>query len=562
MRPLAQKALQALDRGEPRFYPSRWEATYRHWLNNIRDWCISRQLWWGHRIPAWHCAACSRISVSRSPLSHCAHCQSAQIEQDPDVLDTWFSSWLWPFSTLGWPENTQDLARFYPTSTLVTAYEIIFFWVARMVMGGLHFTGKVPFRDVYITPLVRDMQGRKMSKSLGNGIDPLEVIERYGADALKFSIAYLSTQGQDLPLETEIFKLGSRFCNKIWNAVRFLLLHIGDAALPPLETLRQQRILRYETADLWLWQRFDAAVRAVERGRAAYRFDEMSRACYEFFWNDFCDWYVEAVKLRLTQAAPQSPAWLNTMAKLIEALEAGLRLLHPFVSFLTEELYAHLPKTYRSSELLIGAPYPQTFSAIGSASSLESGQLRYGATPKQLEQFAQLQELVIGVRTLRSEFCIPPGQRIAIAYRENQTENPQKNEAEKAAERGDFARFLAQERAWVESLCQAELLEANHSAGDNNTGKNTGNAIGKTLQNGELLLFIREWIDIEKERQRLGKLLAKQEKLLRSLEARLASPKFIERAPAHLVEQEKARRGELAASIAKNRGFMAQLAEL
>ena len=560
MQPLAQKALQAMERGEPRFTPARWEATYRHWLKNIRDWCISRQLWWGHRIPAWHCAACGQISVSRSPLTHCAHCQSTQIEQDSDVLDTWFSSWLWPFSTLGWPDNTQDLTRFYPTSTLVTGYDIIFFWVARMVMGGLHFTGKVPFRDVYITPLVRDMQGRKMSKSLGNGIDPLEVIERYGADALKFSIAYLSTQGQDLPLELESFKLGSRFCNKIWNAVRFLLLHAGDAVLPPLETLKQQGVLRYETADLWLWQRFDTAVRAVEHSRAAYRFDEMSRACYEFFWNDFCDWYVEAVKLRLTQAAPESPEWLNTMAKLIEALEAGLRLLHPFVSFLTEELYACLPETYRHGELLICAPYPK------SAQEPNLEQTRYGATQEQLEQFAQLQELVIGVRTLRSEFCIPPGQRIAIAYRENQTEKPKENEAEKTgktAELSNFAHFLAQERAWVESLCKAELPpepDFPDQSEAHNTMRNAKNAIGKTLQNGELLLFIRELIDIKKERQRLGKLLTKEEKQFQSLKARLANARFLERAPAQLVEQEKARLVEFTASIAKNREFLAQLA--
>ncbi len=223
MQPLAQKALDAWKRGEIVFYPKKRENTYQHWLLNIRDWCISRQLWWGHRIPAWYCKDCGKMTVSRNDISVCPHCKSNNIEQDPDVLDTWFSSWLWPFSTLGWPEQTSDLAKYYPTSALVTAYDIIFFWVSRMIMAGLEFTGKAPFRDIYIHGLVRDKQGRKMSKSLGNGLDPLELVDEFGADALKFTLAFLCAQGQDLLLDKESFKLGSKFANKIWNASRYIL---------------------------------------------------------------------------------------------------------------------------------------------------------------------------------------------------------------------------------------------------------------------------------------------------------------------------------------------------
>ncbi len=516
MQELAVPALAALERGELRFHPERWANTYRHWMQNIRDWCISRQLWWGHRIPAWHCDSCARISVSRDDLSNCLHCGSSDIRQDQDVLDTWFSSWLWPFSTLGWPEDTADLRRFYPTSTLVTGYDIIFFWVARMVMAGLYFTGQVPFRDIYITPLVRDKQGRKMSKSLGNGIDPLDVVDRYGADALKFTICYLSTQGQDLPLDMESFKLGSRFCNKIWNALRFLLLNVDTLELPPLSEIKD---LRYEVPDLWIWQRFDAAVQAVVRGREAYRFDDMSRACYEFFWNDFCDWYVEAAKLRLKDSGH-----LATAAKLIEVLEAGLRLLHPFVSHLSEELYAFLPPAYRSSESLVSAPYPQP--ASGS-------EPKYGATEQQLRHFAQLQELVGSVRTLRSEFGLSV--RISIAY-----------QAE--SEDSGFVEFFASQRAWVEMLCRAEVREPQAEQ-----------AIGVSLQEGQVLLYVRELIDVAREQQRLSKLIAKEEKLLRALEDKLSNPGFCERAPAGVVAEEQRKLSGFRSSLERNRAFLAQL---
>ena len=534
MQPLAEPALAALERGDIRFYPERWSNTYRHWMSHIRDWCISRQLWWGHRIPAWYCADCGELNVSRQDLSRCGRCGSTNIRQDPDVLDTWFSSWLWPFATMGWPRQTADLARFYPTSTLVTGYDIIFFWVARMVMAGLHFTGRVPFRDIYITPLVRDKQGRKMSKSLGNGIDPLDVIAQYGADAMKFTIAYLSTLGQDLRLDMESFKLGSRFCNKIWNAFRFLLLNVDIETLPPLQELAN---LQYKVADLWIWQRFAAAVSAVEQARAAYRFDEMSRACYEFFWNDFCDWYLEAAKLELSggEAGSGNAGKLAAAAKLMEIIEASLRLLHPFVSFITEKLYACLPRSYRSPCLIV-APYPQSCEMRANNSESSVASRKWRATAQELRYFSQLQELVTSVRTLRSEFCLQPALRIDIVYAGNL----------------EFAGFLHSQKAWIETLCMANLSEAGADL-------QRERAIGNALQEGEVLLYVRSLIDVGKERQRLEKLIVKEEKLLVAIEGKLGNANFLERAPLELVAEERQKRTDFQASLARNRAFLAQL---
>ncbi|HPE89072.1 MAG TPA: valine--tRNA ligase, partial [Spirochaetales bacterium] len=284
MKPLADKALAAWRAGDVRFYPQRWENTYENWLTNIRDWCISRQLWWGHRIPAWHCAHCGKTVVAREEPLECPFCKSTELTQDEDVLDTWFSSWLWPFSTLGWPEETADLRKFYPTTTLLTGFDIIFFWVARMIMAGLEFTGQVPFRDVCMTTLVRDKQGRKMSKSLGNGIDPLEIVEEYGADALKFTLAFLYTSTQDILVNKDDFKLGSKFANKVWNASRYILMNLDGrdfVAAPELNDV-----------DRWIYQRLNAAAVQIREALASYRFNDAAGAAYEYFWNDFCDWYV------------------------------------------------------------------------------------------------------------------------------------------------------------------------------------------------------------------------------------------------------------------------------
>lgn len=293
MRPLADKALAAWKNGDIEFFPRKWERTYAHWMENIRDWCISRQLWWGHRIPVWYCKDCGETIVSRTDPVSCPKCgaSAGALEQDPDVLDTWFSAWLWPFSTLGWPEKTDDLAAFYPTSALVTAYDIIFFWVSRMVMAGLEFTGKAPFHDIYIHGLVRDKQGRKMSKSLGNGLDPRDIIEQYGSDALKFTLSFLCAQGQDILIDNESFKMGSRFCNKVWNASRYILGNLAGRTLIPVADGDLTEL------DRWMYAALDKAVRDVRSALGGYRYNDAASTVYECFWNCFCDWYVEATKL-------------------------------------------------------------------------------------------------------------------------------------------------------------------------------------------------------------------------------------------------------------------------
>ncbi|MFA6695834.1 MAG: valine--tRNA ligase, partial [Sphaerochaeta sp.] len=335
MEGMAKKALQAWKDEKVVFYPKRWENTYTHWLENIHDWCISRQLWWGHRIPVWECQDCHEIIVSRDDPTSCPKCGSKNLIQESDVLDTWFSSWLWPFSTLGWPEKSADLKQFFPTSTLVTGYDIIFFWVSRMIMASLEFLGEVPFKDIYITGLVRDKQGRKMSKSLGNGIDPLDVVSQYGADAMKFTLAYMATQGQDILIDMETFKLGSRFANKVWNAARFLLMNLegvelGDIAKVELNTL-----------DKWIYNQLNEAAMKIKVAMENYKFNDGAQAVYDFFWNDFCDWYVESAKRGLYSEKPEEKQRQVTI--LLDLLAESMRLMHPFSSFISEEIYQKLP---------------------------------------------------------------------------------------------------------------------------------------------------------------------------------------------------------------------------
>ncbi len=513
MNGMAEKAMKAWENDDIRFYPKRWENTYKHWLGGIRDWCISRQLWWGHRIPAWTCSECGHLMVEREDPTRCSRCGSENLNQDPDVLDTWFSSWLWPFSTLGWPEKTTDLEKFFPTSSLVTGYDIIFFWVARMIMASEEFLDKAPFRDIYITPLVRDKQGRKMSKSLGNGIDPLDIVATYGADAMKFTLSYLSAQGQDIPLEMDDIKLGSRFCNKVWNASRYILMNLEG------RELQNPASVELKAADRWIYHRLNRAIENVNKAVEAYRFDDMSHSVYEFFWNDFCDWYVEASKLYLYSDKDEEKDRAVTI--LVDVLNKSLRLLHPFMSFLTEEIYQKLPGT---EEALITASYPEVDPALN-APDLEG-------------QFAQMQELVQSVRTFRSEFNIPPSRSIKVRVK-----------TDDAA----FAGFLAAEGSLVSSLFRCDdfavLAEAEEHAG-------AVAAVGKSF---EAYLYIRELIDVEKEIGRLSKNIAKNEKLLVSTEKKLSNEKFVSRAPEEVIAKEKEKLEEFRNAIEKMQVYLKEL---
>ena len=502
MKPLADKALAAWRSGEVRFYPQRWENTYEHWLTNIRDWCISRQLWWGHRIPAWHCAHCGKTVVAREDPTECPYCKSTELAQDEDVLDTWFSSWLWPFSTLGWPKDTADLRKYYPTSSLVTGYDIIFFWVARMIMAGMEFMEKPPFRDVCITTLVRDKQGRKMSKSLGNGIDPLEIVDEHGADALKFTLAFLFTSSQDILIDKDDFKLGSKFANKVWNASRYILMNLegrGPVAVPALADI-----------DRWVLHRLDAAAASVRDALAGYRFNDAAAAVYEYFWNDFCDWYIEATKLSLKSGDEAEKD--RAMAVLVSILAESLRLLHPFIPFVTEEIYQKLPREALSA-------------AEGTAPAGESWLIaeRYPeprpgrSDPALASRFESLQELVRLARTLRSEFQIPSEARMRLALR-----------FEPGFDGADFLRGKAALLGLLVNGPEPEVVESRPSG--------TVALVGRGF---EAFAFVKEAVDSAKLVEKLRKNIERDRQFAQRTEAKLANPGFVSGAPAEVVAKER-----------------------
>jgi valyl-tRNA synthetase len=507
MKPLAEKALACWQRGEIIFYPKKWEHTYQHWMENIRDWCISRQLWWGHRIPAWDCNDCGKTSVSRNDLTACPHCGSVNIEQDPDVLDTWFSSWLWPFSTLGWTGNEKlgmgsshpDFDRFYPTTALITAYDIIFFWVARMIMAGLEFTGKVPFRDIYIHGLVRDRHGKKMSKSAGNGLDPLELVDEHGADALKFTLAFMCAQGQDILVDEKSFELGSKFANKVWNASRYILMNLEGRNLVANPDLLP--------VDKWIYSRLNSAAKTMEDAFLSYRFNDAALTAYEYFWNDFCDWYVEATKLSLKTGSDineNSTEKDRATTVLLDVLAESLRLLHPLLPFVTEEIYGKLPNV---KGLLITAPYPKF-----------TEQRNY---PQVEQQFVFLQEFVRKIRTLRSECTITPDKKIHVMVRPISEQE----------------QMLRQSEGLVKLLAGIGELEI--VTGQDGT-RPTG-SIGVVGSGFEAFVFIAEAVDITALKQKFNKDLERDRKYIGSLQAKLANEQFVKNAPPELVATEKSK---------------------
>ncbi|MCX5687443.1 MAG: valine--tRNA ligase, partial [Candidatus Omnitrophica bacterium] len=349
MKPLAEPAIEAVKNGKIKFYPKRWTKVYLNWMENIRDWCISRQIWWGHRLPVYYCQKCNAVIVAKVAPEKCTKCGSLDLKQDDDVLDTWFSSWLWPFSTLGWPEKTKDLEYFYPTSSLVTAPEILFFWVARMIVSGKEFIKEIPFSDVYIHGTVRDATGKKMSKSLGNIIDPIEIIDGFGADALRFSIISITAAGQDVFLSKEKFEIGRNFANKIWNASRFVLMNVEYRA----EDIRRAG-QELSMADKWIFSRLNRTIEAVTKALDNYKFNEAESLAYDFFWHDFCDWYVEMVKPEITEQVKGNKSQV-TGKILIYVLENSLKLLHPFMPFVTEAVWQNI----KERESIMIAPWPE-----------------------------------------------------------------------------------------------------------------------------------------------------------------------------------------------------------
>lgn len=518
MKPLAEKALKAWQTGEVQFYPVKWENTYKHWLSTIRDWCISRQLWWGHRIPVWYCDNCGKVVCSMEDPDACPEC-GGKVHQDEDVLDTWFSSMLWPFSTLGWPEETADLKKFFPTSALVTAYDIIFFWVARMIMASMEFMGEAPFHDIYIHGLVRDKQGRKMSKSLGNGIDPLEIVDEYGADALKFTLTFLAAQGQDILIDKDTFKLGSKFANKIWNAVRYLFINMeGRKFLKPSE-------ITLNELDKWIFHRLNETVKTVRSAVESYRFNDAAQGVYEFFWNDFCDWYIEGSKLFLSSEDEEGKDRAVTL--LAGILEESLRLLHPFLSFITEEIYQKLPKTENLPLCgsVITAPYPE--------------ERKERENPETGEKFASLQELVRGVRTLRSEFTIPPSKRISLHV--------------KTDEGFAAAGFFQEYTDLITLLLGGENITISTQVPDKE------GAVQVAGNGFEAYVYVRDVIDVHGEVERLKKELGKLTAQLKKTEGKLGNEKFLKNAPEDIVEKEKSIQKELSSKIDKITAYIQNL---
>ena len=529
MKPMADKALAAWKNGEIQFFPKKWENTYEHWLTGIRDWCVSRQIWWGHRIPAWYCE-CGETIVSREDPACCPKCGSTNLKQDPDVLDTWFSSWLWPFSTLGWPQETEDLAAFYPTTALVTAYDIIFFWVSRMIMAGLEFTGKAPFHDIYIHGLVRDKQGRKMSKSLGNGIDPLEIIDQYGADALKFTLSYMCAQGQDVLVDKDSFKMGSKFCNKVWNASRYILGNLEGRNLVPVTDADLSEL------DKWIYTRLENAVKSTKEAFASYRYNDGASAIYEFFWYDLCDWYVEATKLSFKNGDEKEKD--RAVSVLLNVLEESLRLMHPYIPFVTEEIYSKLPlaqiienrkkageqKVVSNStydKLLVDAPYP------------ESAEARNNAVVT--ARFNVLKELIRNIRGIRTECGIDPASKINIAMKISSG-----SDAEVIREKTDMVELLA-------GVKKIDFVEANPSK-----------SIGTVGTGYEAFLLVDDSINVEQLAAKFKKDIDWEKENVRRSENKL-NGKFAEHAPAELVQAERDALAEAKSKIEKLEGYLSNL---
>ncbi len=494
VKPLAEKAIEAVESGATRIVPENWRKTYFEWMHNIRDWCISRQIWWGHRIPAWYCADCDGITVARDDPAQCAACGSSSIEQDADVLDTWFSSALWPFSTLGWPDRTAELEKFYPTSCLVTGFDILFFWVARMMMMGLKFMGDVPFRDVYIHALVRDEHGQKMSKSKGNVIDPLEVIEQFGTDSFRFTLAAMAAQGRDISLSEKRIEGYRHFVNKLWNASRFVLMNLeGYEEGFPASGARDLK-------DRWILSRLNSVAAAVDITLQEYRFNETAHQLYQFIWHEFCDWYLEMAKPQLYDTGnPERRR--ATQQVMVTVLRTITELLHPIMPFVTEELWQKLPGT---GETIVTAAFPETDSDMLDAEAEAA--------------MGTIIQAVTAVRTIRGEMNIAPAAR---------------PHADVLCHDEATAALLTRHS---DMLCRLAGLS---SAAVHRQFAKPAAAAAAVIDSAEIFLQLEGIIDFNEERARLQKEMEKIKEDMDFVGNKLSNDKFVQRAPADVVEKER-----------------------
>ena len=496
VKPLAEPAIEAVKDSRIRIIPASWEKTYFEWMNNIRDWCISRQIWWGHRIPAWYCNDCGGVIVSKEDPTQCTKCMSSNISQETDVLDTWFSSALWPFSTMGWPEHTRELELFYPTSVLVTGFDILFFWVARMIMMGIKFMGKVPFNDVYIHALVRDIEGKKMSKSKGNVIDPLVIIEKYGADAFRFTLAAFAAQGRDIKLSEERIGGYRNFANKVWNASRFSLMNMEGYD----ENLIDKDRIEYTLSDKWIMSRLNRTIEQTRDALENYRFNEGAHLLYQFVWHEFCDWYIELIKPYLFDKA-DSKLRLNTQHVLLGILNRVLCLLHPFMPFITEEIWSKLPNSKGSITV---HQYPKSDSNL--------------IDEKAEAEMNLIIDIVGNIRNVRGEMNIPPATKIeTFLYTEDQETYDK----------------LERNKDHIKNLAKIGTLSISSNKKEY---KSSATAV---VDKVEIFVPLKGIIDFYEEEKRLKKESDKIEKKLMLLNKKLSNEDFLSKAPPHVIEDER-----------------------
>jgi len=498
-KPLAEPALEAVRNGSIKIVPKFWEKTYFEWMENIRDWCISRQIWWGHQIPAWHCSDCKGITVARETPEKCSQCGSKNIVQETDVLDTWFSSGLWPFSTLGWPEKTETLKKFYPTSVLCTGFDILFFWVARMIMMGLKMMKDVPFHQVYIHALIRDAEGLKMSKTKGNVIDPLVMMDKYGTDALRFTLAAFAAQGRDIKLAEERIEGYRNFCNKLWNASRFAFMNLEDYQ----GTAELNPALKHSPADRWILSRLNSTCRDVNTALEEFKFNEAASAVYKFIWNEFCDWYIELSKSSLLSEGPEKQAAQNV---LVHVLTASLKLLHPFMPFITEEIWQKLP-TGENEQSIMCTAFPK-FEADKADPDIE-------------QRLGLMMDIVTSVRNIRGEMNLNPGITLPLMIK---TDDALKTQ------------IILDNTRSINELARVELGDVNARVVKPKV------AASSILDGMDLIVPLEGMMDFAEERTRVEKELKKIEKDLLFLDKKLSNQNFVKKAPPEIIEKDRQRK--------------------
>jgi len=493
---LAKEAIKAVEDGRTRIVPKQWEKTYFEWMYNIRDWCVSRQIWWGHRIPAWYCDECGEVIVSMDTPTSCGACKGTKLTQETDVLDTWFSSALWPFSTLGWPDEPKDLAVYYPTSVLVTGFDILFFWVARMMMMGLYFRKEVPFKDVYIHALVRDEQGSKMSKSKGNVIDPLTIIDKYGADAFRFTLTAFAAMGRDVKLSEGRIEGYRFFINKLWNASRFVSMNLDEGYVPDYDFTGRD----FSLADRWILSRMETVVEEVTGALDSYEFNIAAGALYQFAWHEFCDWYLEVSKIYLT--SNDTAAAKRVRDILVYCLDTMMRLLHPIIPFVTEELHTKIPG---ASGSLINGPFPVKKESL--------------VFPEALRDFEKIQGLVTAIRNIRGEMNIHPKKRLAALV---------------SAKDNDQA-VVRENAEYIKTLAGVETIEVGQSIARPEASA--------TAISGPFTVYIplAGVIDFDEEKKRLSGEIEKINEEIEKVNRKLGNDEFVKKAPEDVVAKEKER---------------------